>query len=147
MKAEFATSDDVTEIANLGFQFWRQTQYGIDGLQYDPVKAERMAYHALENGAILVLRKDGAIIGFLLLVVSDLPFSDGRVAAELTFFVHPLHRGHGHLLIQAAEEFAVSASCDYVVLSTISGGTPERAERLYHSFGYKKTETVFSKRI
>lgn len=129
---------------------------GIDALLADyaaesaiaglPAPAARLeTYRRLEASGLLrtiVATIGGTPIGFITVLVSELPHYGRLVAVSESFFVAPAHRhsGAGLRLLRAAERQARERGACGLLVSAPSGG---RLARVLPRTGYRETNRVF----
>jgi GNAT superfamily N-acetyltransferase len=145
-----ATPKDVAEMVKFGKQFWTQTSYYREGVEYDFEAIRNMTISLIDNGIVLVARHEGAVVGLMLMMVGHMPFNPSTlVATELVYYVDPDYRasGAGQKLLRMAEKIAAKRGVKYISMIHLDSVEPERAEAVYSKMGYSKTETLFSKDI
>jgi GNAT superfamily N-acetyltransferase len=141
-----ATEHDVPSIVEMAVQFWAHTSFE------EPADADHirvMVVHCLNDGIIKVYDNDGPK-GFIAGIMGPLLGSPlAFQAVEVGFWLNPEYRKGrcGEQLLNAFEQQAIDHGCQYVTLVSMVSSSPEVAEAIYLSKGYKKTETSFTKRI
>lgn len=98
-------------------------------------------------GAMLLLKRDGEIIGGLgCLHYPDL-HSGELTAVETFWFVDPGHRGKGLMLLDEFEKWAARQECTKVAMIHMVDSHPDILEKLYIRRGYKLVEKHFVKEV
>jgi ribosomal protein S18 acetylase RimI-like enzyme len=122
-----ATGIDVSMVADLVNAAYRHYVARI-GMLPGPVTEDYA--EVISNRRVTVAEHDGAVVGVLVLSVSDDGFTVDNVA------VHPAHRGIGlgRALLELAETEAERAGFDSIALYTHEGMTENLA--LYSRIGY-----------
>lgn len=108
--------------------------------------AQFATYYALEkSGMLRVLGayKGEKLVGFVAVLVSELPHYGCLVATTESFFVSPTARkaGVGLALLQKAEALAASVGAKGMLVSAPTGGRLERV--MSRSSAYRQTNSVF----
>lgn len=141
MEVNTATKEDIPGLCELlGLLFAQEAEFQPDrsvqsaGLQ--------KIINSPEHGQILVLRKNGFLIGMVNLLFTVSTALGGRVAILEDMVVHPDYRGSGagSKLLQAAIDFAKSANCLRITLLT--DRTNESAQRFYERRGFNLSGMV-----
>ena len=107
--------------------------------------AQMRLYQALESSGMLGVIgafAGGELVGFINILVSELPHYSAKVGTSESFFVAPSHRsgGTGQRLLDAAEEHARNRGAVGLLVSAPHGGRLERALPL---MGYRQSNSVF----
>lgn len=98
-------------------------------------------------GAMLLLKRDGDIIGGLgCLKYPDL-HSGVLIAVETFWFVLPEHRGRGLMLLDAFEAWGASQGCKKLAMIHLTDSYPAALERLYRMRGYQLVEKHYIKEV
>lgn len=113
-------------------------------------EAQFNLYHSLENtGMLRVLGafREEKLVGFIVILVSDLPHYGGLAATTESFFVSPEARrgGVGMSLLGNAEELAASVGAKGMLVSAPKNGRLEQV--MSHSSAYRQTNSVFFKAL
>ena len=141
MEIDTATKEDIPELCDLlGFLFTQEAEFRPDrSLQETGL---RKIINFSEHGQILVVRKDGSLIGMVNLLFTISTALGGRAAILEDMVVHPDHRGGGtgSKLMQAAIDFAKSAGCLRITLLTDRAN--ESAQRFYERQGFILSEML-----
>ena len=92
-----------------------------------------------DNSAVFVAEQGGSIVGVLVAIVVPRWFNRSSIAAELTLYVAPAHRG-GRTLPKLARAFEAWARKQGAVSATLGVSTGIHAERTvcaYSKLGYR----------
>jgi len=95
---------------------------------------------------VLLLFKDGEVIGCMGLEIFTNPFSGKRMANERCWFVLKKHRGIASLrLFKAAEQIARKEGCSHFIFnaSKLASDSHDKVVKLYEKLGMKHWETSF----
>ena len=140
---------DVERMVAYGEQFWHQTRYYAQGVEYDIESVTGMTQHLLEEGIVMFAEDgDGAVVALMLVVISPFPMNMHHLAAcEWVFYVDPLYRrsGLGAKLIGEAEKLLRERSVKFFTMVSLTNVTPEAANKLYQTLGFEQSETNFTK--
>jgi GNAT superfamily N-acetyltransferase len=145
-----AQQTDVAAMVRFGKSFWEQTSYHAQGVAYSSLSITAMTIKLIETGIVLVAYDGERVIGLMLMVVGPMPFNPSTLCAtELVYYVDPDYRegGTGLTLIKQAEKIAASKGVKYVSMIHLDSVVPEKAESIYNTMGYARTETLFTKDI
>ena len=140
-----ATLTDVEKILDLSAEFWATTQFTE---AYDRDHTRLMVNVCLDQGLLAVLVVDGDIVGFIAGIKSFLLASQqALMATELAWWVDPEHRkgSSGLKLLKFMEKLAQKQGIKYWSMVSMECSSPETAEKIYLSMGYKKSETNYMK--
>ena len=112
--------------------------------------AQFATYYALEKAGMLRVLgayQGDTLVGFLALLVSELPHYGCLVATTESFFVSPEARkaGTGQALLANAEALAASVGAKGVLVSAPKGGRLELV--MSRSSAYRQTNSVFFKAL
>lgn len=139
-----ATVDDVPALVAMGQRFRNETIYATR-LPENTAQMGEIARRLIveDNGHVLVVDRDGALVGTIGLLVFPHHFSGALTAAELFFWVNPEHRGHGVRLLRRAEQWARDrgATTMQMIAPTPEVGT------LYTRLGYAALEVAYEKEL
>lgn len=113
-------------------------------------KAQFETYSALEQAGMLRVLgayQGDALIGFIAILVSELPHYGCLVATTESFFVSPSARkgGVGRALLANAEALAASVGAKGMLVSAPTGGRLELV--MQRSSAYRQTNSVFFKAL
>lgn len=137
-----ATVADLPALLEMGRAFRQQTVYARripENLDRMAALAERLA--VTQDGTVLVLERDGRLVGMIGLALFDHHLSGERTAGEVFFWVDPAHRGHGVRLLRRAEAWAKAQGA--TTLQMVAP-TPD-VETLYRRMGYAQWEVAYVK--
>src|SRR5687768_5110026 len=141
MEITAAIQEDIPGLCELlGLLFAQEAEFQPDRSVQSA--ALREIINSPEHGQILVLRKNGSLIGMVNLLFTVSTALGGRAAILEDMVVHPDYRGSGagSKLMQVAVDFAKSANCLRITLLT--DRTNEPAQRFYKRQGFKLSGMV-----
>jgi GNAT superfamily N-acetyltransferase len=140
-----ARKDDVPFIVHMGREFWSQTEYHKAGMLYSKERAAAMAESCIESGIAIVAELGGEIHGFLVGIVAPALFTEGKVFSDIAFYVSPeaRHKSVGRDLLLTLKHLAAKRGVEAIAMMNLESVTPEKAEKLYLSTGFKKAESTF----
>lgn len=98
-------------------------------------------------GKILLLEKQGKIVGFIGFYIAECSLDGTKAAEEAFWYVDEAHRGQGIKLFRKAEDVMKSLGCEAIVMVHMSHSMPEKLKKVYEKFGYGEMETRYVKRI
>jgi histone acetyltransferase (RNA polymerase elongator complex component) len=129
--AEYSAESNIPELAK------HQTGVRVD------------IYRALEAAGVarmLGAYDDDELVGFLLMIVSDLPHYGVRAATTESYFVQAVHRsgGAGLKLLHEAERIAQEAGAVGLLVSAPTGS---RLDQVLPHVGYKRTNEVYFREL
>ena len=112
--------------------------------------AQFATYYTLEKAGMLRVLgayQGEALVGFVAILVSELPHYGCLVATTESFFVKPSARkgGVGKVLLANAEALAASVGAKGMLVSTPKGGRLELV--MSHDPDYRQTNSVFFKAL
>jgi len=139
-----ATMEDVPALVAMGRQF-AQTEMYRDVLRENPEQMAIVAGNLIghESGAILVLERDGILVGMIGLVCT-LHFLSGEMyAGEVFWWVTPGQRGDGVRLLRAAESWAIEHGAKALQMIAPT----ERVGQFYDRMGFTRTEISYQKEL
>lgn len=139
-----ASWQDTDAIVALGAAFLASSGYAAQ-IAYNPAHMGHLVAGLLgrPDAAIFVSETDGQIVGVIGVALFDHAMSGERAATEVTWYVHPAHRGQGLKLLRAAEEWARAHGA---MIFQVTAPTPDLAV-LYPRLGFEYVETAFQKRF
>ncbi len=144
MKVEVATADDAAEIAALGRLLHETSSYSA--IPYNEGKvADLMRSLANGDGAVFIVRKDGAIVGGIAGSVTPHWFSDELLGFEYSFFIEPGSR-HGitaSRLIAAFTGWCRLRGAKQVRMGITTGINEQRTAGLYRMIGFQDAGSLF----
>lgn len=139
-----ATLADVPGLVAMGAEFLRTTGYAT----LIAPTVERL--HALAaqlvqgpDATMIVVERDGVLIGMIGLVLTTHHLSGERMAGEVVWWVDPAHRGHGRGLLRAAETWALAQGACAIHMTAPN----EEVAAIYTALDYHAIETTFEKRF
>jgi GNAT superfamily N-acetyltransferase len=138
MPIETATHADIPRLCELlAILFTQEAEFSPN--QDIQAEALHVILDSPENGAILVLREAGGIVGMLSLLYTVSTFLGGRVALLEDMVIEPAQRGKGRggELVQAAIEHARKAGCRRITLLTDAHNTAAR--KFYETVGFQQS--------
>lgn len=143
--ANESNEDEAVDLLHL---FFSSTNYKEDN--WDEVKV-RDIYRGLlkdtENSLVLLMERDGKIVGILAATCAEMLFSFERVAAELAWYVHPEYRTskESWKMVKAFEWWAKNkVGATYTSMAHLGN---EKLSKLYEKRGYSKQEEVYLRRL
>ena len=139
-----ATHEDVPALVVMGQQF-AQTEMYRDVLQENPEQMAIVAGNLIdhESGAILVLERDGILVGMIGILCTVHFLSGELCAGEVFWWVTPGHRGDGVRLLKAAESWAMVRGAKTLQMIAPT----ERVGRFYDRMGFTRIETGYQKAL
>lgn len=89
------------------------------------------------DGLVLVVEKDGIVIGGIAAMVAEQWYSFDRIATDVSVFILPEHRGGTApaRLLNAYREWAESRGAVYALAGISTSVTVERTQALYEALG------------
>lgn len=147
MQVRKATEADIPGILGMAERFYRATEYATDA-DYDAASMEAMARLMMDSGVLLVA-DDNGLTGMVGLVVAPFMFNSAHLAAyEVVWWVNPEARGGmtGARLLKAVEPACKERGCTRVTMAHMADSPPQ-AGQLYARYGYRHTETSWTKVI
>lgn len=140
-----ATEADVKRIVEMGRAFFEIS--GQDDIAtFDDEAAADTVRACMEEGVVLVLQKDGVLVGMAGALIYRIYLSrDDITAQELFWWVEPEHRGVGTELLKMLERRAKengAASIAMIELESMKG-----VGRLYERAGYRAHDHTYVKRL
>ena len=144
MTIRAATIADVPRLVEMGIRFITETRYAVL-LPVNVAQLTALMEELVSAAArtILVLERDGRLIGMLGLLAFTHPVSGEPVVSEVFWWVDPEARGDGLRLLTAAEHWTVDQGA---VLLQMIAPTPA-VERLYTRRGYVPVERLYQRRV
>jgi len=139
-----ATIEEIPVITQLCKKFEQATSHVTVDIEHSIKSYTRFIESGI--GTMLLLKKDGEIIGGLgCLKYPDL-HSGELTAVETFWFVDPQHRGKGLKLFDAFEAWADKHGCVNKAMIHMVDSYPDILEKLYIRKGYKLIEKHYVKR-
>ena len=145
-----ASEDDTERLVAYGSQFWSQTRFYAEGVDYDVATVTAMADYLRLNGVSLYAEDDGNIVGLMLIFVEPFAMNKNYLAAtEYVYYVDPAYRGTkvAFTLMQQAERILKEKDVKFFSMISLTNVTPEVANRLYESLGFSQSESTFTKTL
>jgi GNAT superfamily N-acetyltransferase len=139
-----ATHEDVPALVVMGQQFARTEMYR-DVLHESPEQMAIVAGNLIEHesGTVLVLERDGILVG-MIGIVCTLHFLSGEMyAGEVFWWVTPGQRGDGVRLLRAAESWAIEHGAKTLQMIAPT----ERVGQFYDRMGFTRMEISYQKEL
>lgn len=141
---------DIPRVVELGRNFFDASPY--NSLTFSEQATENFLYACLarpENNICILAVEDEEVVGALVGSISNLPFSEDTVAAEIAWWVEPDYRKGtvGRDLKEAYEYWAIKMGAKKISMALLSGDYEKLLDRYYRSTGYVKAETAYVKDI
>jgi GNAT superfamily N-acetyltransferase len=139
-----ATMEDVPALVAMGRQF-AQTEMYRDVLRENPEQMAIVAGNLIghESGAILVLERDGMLVGMIGILCTVHFLSGELCAGEVFWWVTPGHRGDGVRLLKAAESWAMVRGAKTLQMIAPT----ERVGQFYDRMGFTRIEMSYQKEL
>lgn len=106
-------------------------------------------YFCLDNDNCFyyILTDGNDVKGFILGVISNMLFSDIKIATELAWYTDKDFRSgfKSIRLLKEFEKWSIENNCEKVIMASIESLNSEKINRVYERLGYKKLETSFAK--
>lgn len=151
MQIRKATHADVDRLVEYGKQFWVQTRYYAEGVEYDLETVTNVTHGLVDNGIVLYADDEaGKPIALMLIFVAPFPMNANHFqACEWVFYVDPAYRrgGLGATLIKEAEAQLKELGVKFFTMVSLTNVTPEAANQLYKHLGFSHSETSFTKTL
>jgi GNAT superfamily N-acetyltransferase len=139
---------DLTSLANQIRDYYLASGTMIE-IDVEKTKASFLNFMKLGFAGVLILEKDGVIVGIIGGFRGPDPLS-GKVVANETFWYvdrECRNNGYGAELIRAFEQWAIDEGCCMVRLSHLVDLRSGENKQLYEGSGYKACEVYYEKRI
>lgn len=143
-----ATHDDLAVIVAMSEKFYATTHYQ-NFADFSAETVEALATTLLENHVMLCAEQDGAVVGMVGLFVAPFMFNSQKKGAyEVVWWVNPESQGSGigMELLAAIEPACREKDCD-IIQMVMMANSPPKAAAIYERFGYKHSETSFTKEL
>ena len=139
-----ATHEDVPALVVMGQQF-AQTEMYRDVLHENPEQMAIVAGNLIDHeyGEILVLERDGMLVGMIGILCTVHFLSGELCAGEVFWWVTPGHRGDGVRLLKAAESWAVVRGAKKLQMIAPT----ERVGQFYDRMGFTRIEMSYQKEL
>lgn len=135
-----ATTADVPRIIELGAMLHNESARW-SRIPFNPSRAaETITNVILGRGAVFVYLHDGEVVGGIAVASQQHWASDAFIAHEVSFFIHPEHRGGmaACRLICAMVAWAKADGCAWLHAGTSTGIDAEMVARLYERLGFQR---------
>ena len=135
---------DTPALVAMGQQFL-QTEMYRDVIQQNPAQMAIVVENLIEHegGAILVLERDGILVGMIGIICTVHFLSGELCAGEVFWWVTPGHRGDGVRLLKAAESWAVVRGAKKLQMIAPT----ERVGQFYERMGFTRIEIAYQKEL
>lgn len=141
-----AMMDDLGAILEMGEEFFKSHPISTTGMPYDYDSTTMYLMDTMEHGMLMVVEKDGDVVGFIGVGISEMPYNtDYKVAQERFFYVHPEHRGIGTKLLKEAEEELKAEGVDIISMVSLQAPGVEKVDAFYRGKGYTPVEHTYAK--
>lgn len=141
-----ATEDDKMGFSFLANQFVKESKYPFR-VDWELLLSNFLLAIKNPDFCVLVLEKEGQLVGMLVGGVAQPLFSKDRVATELAWFIEkPFRNAKDSLkMLKLYEEWAGDRECRFVTMIDIE--TLQDLTNLYERKGYKLIEKTFVKEV
>lgn len=141
-----ASNKDSLRIRQLCQEFFLESPYQSLSFDLAYVESQISLFLADPNKVVILLEKGSEIVGILAGLVTSLPLSPARIAAEIVWYVQPEHRGRESLSLLSAYEYWATEvmKVDFI---TVSNLVNLDLSKFYEKRGYMKTETAYMKQV
>lgn len=133
-----ARHDDLGRLAEIGAVLHSESER-FRRCRYAPEKVLALMSALMQsaNGLVLVVEKDGEVIGGIAATVVEQWYSFDRIATDISVFILPEHRGGTALarLLNAYREWAESRGAVYALAGISTSITVARTQSLYEALG------------
>ena len=138
-----ATLTDLPRLVEMGRHFlaasYRDTL--TENLAQMATLAEQLVTQ--DNGTILVLERDGILVGMIGMLIFPHHLSAERTAGEVMWWIEPDARGAGIRLLKEAEQWARDHGARKIQMIAPNA----RVGQLYARLGYAQIEIAFQKDV
>lgn len=119
---------------------------GLGDINFDVLRKEVTEYLQEDRSTVLVLKKDGEIVGSL--AASVALYLNGKLHAEQKFiFILKKHRGAYLQLTSSFEQWATSLGADVLSVSVLLRNEAQSQAKLLQKRGYKALDIYYIKTI
>ena len=142
-----ATHADIPAIVDMSRKFYATTSYA-GWAAFCPDAVENLARMLIDTGVMLVYGAERPV-GMVGLVVAPFMFNASQTAAyEVVWWVEPeaQNQGAGKALLAAIEPACRELGCDAIQMMTLHDSPPQ-AVAIYERFGYRHSESSYTKVI
>lgn len=117
------------------------------GSSFADEKVNSIIKNLIENKTIIILEKDGKIIGGTGYFFVEHLFSYEQYLAEIMFFIDKEHRNFKTFktLYKALEQAWIDSGVKEFHIGSMNGYQEDRVVQLYEFFGHSKTATTLKK--
>lgn len=133
-----ARHDDLGRLAEIGAVLHSESEH-FQRCRYAPEKVQVFLGALLQStdGLVLVVEKDGEIVGGIAAMVAEQWYSFDRIATDVSVFILPEHRGGTApaRLLNAYRDWAASRGAVYALAGISTSVTVERTQALYEALG------------
>lgn len=140
-----ATEEDFEIILDMSEEFWKSTLFNSELDRDHTIKMVEMSF---DMGLLAVAEYDGKVVGFCSAISSpSMGDPNIKVGTELAWWINPEHRKgrRGIELMFFMERLAEEQGVEVWSMASMESSNPEAANKIYERFGYKKSETMFTK--
>jgi GNAT superfamily N-acetyltransferase len=132
-----ATAEEIPRIVEMGRRFRSESSYN-EHLPENVEKMTKLAMHLLSKDGLLVLEREGQIIGMLGFIIHSHFISGETLAGEVFWWVEPEFRGDGLKLVEETKRLARLAGAKFLDMVAPN----KRVARLYDCLGYQWLEST-----
>ena len=136
---------DLAALVQIGQLFHAESEH-YRRLSYSGIKVLLTLKSLLsnDNAMLVVIEKDGQIVGGMAAMVFEEWYSNEKLATDICIFILPEHRGTSAAfeLIEHYKSWAKERKAKYSLLSISTGINVERTQGLYEKLGAKRIGPV-----
>lgn len=132
-----AVEADIPRLVEMGQRFRAESTYS-KFLADNPEKMAELGRMLLKKDGLLLMERDGAIVGMLGFFLHSHFISGEQVAGEVFWWVEPECRGEGLKLLDEMKRHARAAGAKYIHMIAPS----KRVARLYQHLGFEWVEST-----
>ena len=139
---------DIPALIAMSKTFWQHTLYKDEEFQEEAV--ERMIEATMKDNLCIVYDVEGTAQGFVCGLKGYLLANfDIQIGTELAWWVNENHRNStaGLKLLKAIEKRAKNIGIKYWNMAYMQSSMPESVKKIYESMGYKKNESLYSRKL
>ena len=145
-----ATAGDIPVLIELGARMYIESRYSRNS-PFDEEKCAELARALISSpaGCLLVVEKNGAVIGWLAGGIAEQWFSRQLMAFEYGLFIAPEHRGGsaGPRLARAFIDWAKGQGATLSNMGITTGVHEERTGQLYSRLGLHRSGLLYSMEV
>ena len=133
-----ATHDDLDNIAEIGLALHSEsTHFNRCGYSTEKVALFLGSLILSEDGLVLVVERDGSVIGGIAASAVEQWFSFDKIAVDVSVFILPEHRGGmaAIRLLHAYRDWAKAKGVVYALAGISTGINCEKTQALYERIG------------